>query len=894
MSLSRYSKLVAVVVASAAVVVGCRAKPPATPVGTTPSASSGRSPGAVLRPPKMKASVIATVGDRAIGPFLARSETGLLAALLAFGDDGVRRVSVVPLTPKGEMKSGMKALVPTPFDSTDLAVTATRGPDRGYAVSFSALTERGKGLWAFGVTDDGVLRAPAAEITRSTNDIVWTELVPSPRGALLLWVEQSVEGEGSLLAASLDPLGKLRGVPVRVLRGVSGWQVVPTDGDVQLAVVQSRVAEKVDKLADPNKKPDKGAPAVPAVSLYTLDADARITRAVAIAATANVKGTLEVARDRGRTHVAWTDASSAETEVLAATIDDTRGLVAPPHPAADTRDGTTLLGLSTGTHGQGTAVVWERDVAEAQGKRFVHVARLGEGPPKRVTRVEVAPKSRLELASSPEGFALLASLRPCAFEPKVGPECAAKPFVPSLLRTDSELQPLDIAPLEFGEDPPGFGWALGCDVGCVTLSASAETPSHVRSVFVPPRSPEAQRTAQVMPPTPAIEATRFLDVETLATGEAVAHLAHVRMGDRTLVATLSSDLDVPGNKARAATLRIRSYDDQGKTLDEPATKAKDPTLLTNRALAVGGVAIAAAGKPEDGGAVAWVAREGGDPEVHVTRIDARGRRTNDVVLTNARGDAQDVALAWVGNGFIVGWVDTRNGNGEVYTTKIGLDLKRIVREERITNAPGDATGLRLVPAGRDRVLAVWSDPREAAREGFADIYVCPVRSHDATKMAEETRLLPSLPHSRSPEIVPWGDGAMVVWIEEAPDGADPSRDGAYRALAQRIDAMGKPVGPAVTVPAAGPGYPTSIAVEPMGQGFRGVLARASGEGVTIDGFVGNFGAFRAFPVGSIATPRTSDVALLTFGEWLYFGEDGASPQERRLRRGRVSFGGARP
>ena len=80
----------------------------------------------------------------------------------------------------------------------------------------------------------------------------------------------------------------------------------------------------------------------------------------------------------------------------------------------------------------------------------------------------------------------------------------------------------------------------------------------------------------------------------------------------------------------------------------------------------------------------------------------------------------------------------------------------------------------------------------------------------------------------------------------------------------------------------------------MGQGFRGGLARASGEGVTIDGFVGNFGAFRAFPVGSIATPRTSDVALLTFGEWLYFGEDGASPQERRLRRGRVGFGGARP
>jgi len=835
----------------------------------------------------VKSSLVATIGERSVGPFLARRDGSMMAAFLAFGDDGVRRVSVIPLSSKGELVSGVKHLVPTPFDTGDLAISATHGPDDGYAVTFSALTDRGKGLWSFGVREDGTLRAPAAEITRTTNDIVWNEMVPTSRGALVLWVEQGVDGEGALHAAALDPAGKLRGVPVRVLRGLAGWQVVATENEVQVAVVDAKLTppEKADKTADPQKKP---ALPNPAISLFTLDADARIERAVVVAGSAVVKGSIEVSRERGRTHVAWTEAGGAETEVLAATIDDQRGLLAPPHAVTGTRDGTVLVGLSSGGR-SGTAVAWERDVAEVRGRRTVQVARLSEGAPKKITRLEVAEKSRVELASTPEGFAVLASLRSCSFDPNAGPECAAQPYAPAILRTDADLGPLDVSPLDFGDDRPGAAFALGCNGGCVALAASGDSPSRVRAEYVAPRSAEAPVTAVAAAPARASEASRFLNVETLGTGESLAHLAALKLHDRTLVASLSSDLDVPGKQNRAASVRIRAFDERGRAIVEPAVKGKDPTLVTNRALAVGGLAIAGAGKPEDGGAVAWVAREGGDPEVHVTRIDARGHRTNDITLTSAKGDATDVALAWVGNAWIVGWVDFRNGNGEVYTTKVTPDLKRIVREERITNAPGDASGLRLLFNGRDRVLAAWSDPREATHDGFADIYVAPIRAHDAGKLAEETRLVPSVPHSRSPELVPLGDGAAVFWIEQAPDGADPSRGGAYRALAMRVDANGKPLGAPLTVPMAGPGHPTSIAVEASGQGVRGVVSRTHGEGVTLDGFSGNFGALSAFTIGSIATPRTSDVALLTFQDWVYFGEDGAAPHERRLRRGTVSF-----
>ncbi|HRG98442.1 MAG TPA: hypothetical protein PLR99_19455, partial [Polyangiaceae bacterium] len=882
-------------------VAGCRGSAPvsAGPVGaSTPKARPTVPP---RRPTgKARGNLIATVGDRSVGPFLARRDGSAMAAFLGFGEDGVRRVSVIPLTAQGELRSGVRGLVPTPFDSADLAISATQGPDSGYAVLFSALTDRGKGLWAFGVTEEGALRGPAAEITRTTSDIVWSDLVPTPRGALALWVDQSVEqavdqagqGEGGLYAASLDPAGKLRGVPVRLVKGVIGWQVVGAGAQVQVAVVHARPAAEAPpepgKSPEPKKNPE---PPPPAISLMTLDADARIERAVPVAASAAVRGALEVARERGRTHVVWTDTSGTEPEVLAVTVDDQRG-ASPPRRVADTRDGTVLVALAGGE--SGVAVAWERDVPEARDRRFVQLARLTDAPARRVTRLEVARKSRVELASAPDGFAVLASLRACSFDPRAEPGCAVAPFEPALLRADRDGAPLDVTPLEFGDDPPGLAWALGCPSGCLALSAAGASPARVRTAFVAARTTPA---APLRDPTPTAPLeSRMLDIETLSTGEAVAKLAHLKLGNTVLVASLSAEFELPGRATRAAVVRVRAYDEHGRALftDAPPAKAtraaKDPTVLSSRALAVGGLAIAPAGRPEDGGAVAWVGRQGAEPQVHITRIDARGRRTNEIVLTSSRGGATDVALAWVGDAWIVGWVDFRDGNGEVYATKITPDLKRVVREERVTRAPGDASGLQLLAAGRDRVFAAWSDAREAPREGFADIYLTQLRAHDATRLTEELRLLPSVPHSRSPELIPavgGGAGAIVAWIEQAPEGADPSRGGAYRALALRVDGQGKPVGVPVSLPVAGPGHPTALSLEVTPDGVRGVIARAQGAGVTLDGVRGNFGSFAAVSLGGVATPASSDVALLAFDGWVYFGEDGAAAHERRLRRAHV-------
>ena len=114
---------------------------------------------------------------------------------------------------------------------------------------------------------------------------------------------------------------------------------------------------------------------------------------------------------------------------------------------------------------------------------------------------------------------------------------------------------------------------------------------------------------------------------------------------------------------------VRTLDDEGRQHGPTAT-------LTSRAVSIGGVALAPGGAPQDGVAVAWVtARDDPDRQVHVAHLDRHGRRTKEIELTTrAKGDVSSVAMAWAGDGWLVAWVDGRDGNGEVYATKIDRDL----------------------------------------------------------------------------------------------------------------------------------------------------------------------------------------------------------------------------
>jgi hypothetical protein len=378
-------------------------------------------------------------------------------------------------------------------------------------------------------------------------------------------------------------------------------------------------------------------------------------------------------------------------------------------------------------------------------------------------------------------------------------------------------------------------------------------------------------------------APRVDKVETLATGTDFSDLAAAVVGDETLLVSLGSAADEHGSPAGGDVVIARSVG--------PAGKTSQPVTLSRRAVAAGGVSVSAGGRPEDGAAVAWVAMDDGDPEVHVAHVDPHGKPLRDVRLTMTRGDASDVAIAWSDGGWMLAWVDTRDGNGEVYAAKVGLDLQRLARDERITVAPGDASDVTLLPR-EGGVWLAWADPRESPHDGFADIFVAGLRGRDAKPQIAESRVLPTAAHSRSPSLARGDAGGLVVgWIEEAPMGVDAANSGAYGAMIAWLDDKARPVGPPVRTRGAGEGAPTAIVLDRVGSQIHAVLSRSAHDEVALDALSPQpTSAGPSFPILGLDGPPTLDVSMSLLGDSLYFNDDPPETGGARARVARLVWG----
>ena len=211
-----------------------------------------------------------------------------------------------------------------------------------------------------------------------------------------------------------------------------------------------------------------------------------------------------------------------------------------------------------------------------------------------------------------------------------------------------------------------------------------------------------------------------------------------------------------------------------------------PVLIAKNAVSEGGVAIATApaqsGKKAEA-ALAWVARERNEAQVFVTRLGPEGEKLGQkgVTTVSRKGgkgktpsDASDVAVAYAGgegsggDGWITAWVDTRDGNPEIYVAKLDRSLGKTVPDQRLTSAPGDSVEPQLVVRGKD-VFLVWSDARGNPDEGSGDIYLARLDAATLKKTGPEVRLFASATHSRTPQILPVEKGFVVSWIEEGAD-----------------------------------------------------------------------------------------------------------------------------
>jgi hypothetical protein len=844
---------------------------------------------------------VASISRNAIGPFIARSRDSAIAAwIVAAEKGGGQEIIVVPIADDG-LAAAQAQVVATVQEATNLVVRAAGGPRGGWLLAWSALLDRGESITALGLTRDGTPRGSPVDVGRTSDHIAWCDVIATSHGSIGVWAEETGAGAANMLAIALGSDGKPAGMPVRVARAVDGWQAVAFDDGVGLA------------LLNRDARGDRASAA--RVSWLRLDAQAHPRgEPIAVGSRPTVTGDIDAVALPEGALLAWTDRTGEDAQVMLALV-DTAGHVTGPVAAMDAVGGSSLVALASGA--KSAALAWEEPSARAHPLHPLHIAsvstgaRLGAQP---ISSVEVAPGMRPELAATAEGFALLASAHACmtreasaaalleasastprdSLVPRDAPVSPVRetstscggPVVPTFVRFDGQLTPVQAEPvlLEDGSAAALLGWALRCSGDrCLALAATGEAPTPVFAVdFEVRTSPFAIPSVASMPP----DAPRVTSLETLASGQPYEDVAAGKLGDVTLVVALASAVGASDGDSRhpnGGVLTVRTLGADGRQQGPTAT-------LTSRAASVGGIALAPAATPQDGAAVAWVTGRGDqERQLHVAHLDGAGHRSKEIELTTrAKGDVSSVAMAWTGDGWLVAWVDARDGNGEVYATKIDRDLTRVAREERITNSPGDAGDVALAVRGSVAWLA-WSDPRESPREGLGDIYATTLHIHDAKRASDEVRVLASAPHSRSPQIAPIdGNSAVIAWIEDVATGLE----GPAAAMAAVIDRDAHVVRTPAILPLAGAGRPTAIALDPTATGARAIVVRSNGESLTLDAlFLGADAAVenRPWPLLDVEAPASFDVAVAIAGDALVFDDVGTAPGDHHVRRAAVRW-----
>ena len=152
-----------------------------------------------------------------------------------------------------------------------LVVRPSGGAKAAFIAAWTYLTDRGEALGTVGIYDDGRPHGDPLELARTADDIVWVDVLPTPKGAVALWIEQPHGGAANLLAVPLGPDGAMRGVPARIARGGSGWQVVPSAEGLGLALVTSATGSDKAKRST--------------ITWQPLDADARSAGATTVVAS---------------------------------------------------------------------------------------------------------------------------------------------------------------------------------------------------------------------------------------------------------------------------------------------------------------------------------------------------------------------------------------------------------------------------------------------------------------------------------------------------------------------------------------------------------------------------------------------------------------------------------
>jgi hypothetical protein len=180
-------------------------------------------------------------------------------------------------------------------------------------------------------------------------------------------------------------------------------------------------------------------------------------------------------------------------------------------------------------------------------------------------------------------------------------------------------------------------------------------------------------------------------------------------------------------------------------------------------------------------AAAWMGEPAtGNTEIYFARVAADGTLLIPAVrVTNATSTSGHPSLAWTGSGYGLVWSDNRDGNQEIYFTRISASGSKVGSDVRITNATGESLSPRLVWSGTEYGIA-WVD----SRDGNYEIYFAVIDTfgnvHNARRITNDANL------SAEVSLAWTGSEYGMAWED--------SRTTTYDIYFARIDSLGYKIG----------------------------------------------------------------------------------------------------
>ncbi len=165
--------------------------------------------------------------------------------------------------------------------------------------------------------------------------------------------------------------------------------------------------------------------------------------------------------------------------------------------------------------------------------------------------------------------------------------------------------------------------------------------------------------------------------------------------------------------------------------------------------------------------VLWKDNRNGNDEIYFARIDTSDvKQGSDLRITNNSQTSQNPSMVWTGTEYGVSWMDNRNGNDEIYFTRINSIGIEATDDIRITNNSGVSQNPSLVWTGTEYGVS-WNDNRDADIE----IYFCRIDA-SGVKQGADVRITNSSLTSENPSLVWTGTEYGVCWQDYRDDNAE--------------------------------------------------------------------------------------------------------------------------